>query len=66
MLAGPTRKTEYPAITISATGTSATTGQRSCRCPTVVEIVGQTKSLPATAAQISGTAITTPIAAQTA
>ena len=33
--------------------------------PTVVEIVGQMKSLPATAAQISGTAMTTPIAAQT-
>jgi hypothetical protein len=47
-------------------GSSATTGQRSCRWPTVVEIVGQTKSDPDAAAQISGTPMTMPIALQTA
>ncbi len=53
-------------MTIIATGMSATTGQRSSRCPTVVEMVGQMKSLPETAAQTSGTNTTSPIALHTA
>ena len=65
MLPAPTRYSENAHITITATGMSATTGQRSSRCPTVVEMVGQMKSLPETAAQTSGTKTTRPIALQT-
>ena len=65
MLPAPTRYSEKADITISATGMSATTAQRSSRWPTVVEIVGHTKSLPETAAQTSGIATTRPIALHT-